>query len=347
MKRKNFSYPPLEIFNTFKRMQFGLNDDHKRCLDYCPSSLTLNNNVTPKHRIAFLGDILGTGHKSLVTGPRIKTFLSNCDYLVGNFEATITAAPGPFMSQRHRTQILDALCDLFPPEKTFLGVANNHAADFGYEIWSQSIATIKHRGFNVFGSAASPYVDIGDDIRIIGSTQWSNLPCAYVPFQQNAVASIDSSRFNILFAHWGYELELYPRPEVISEGNKLIRKFDALVGHHSHCPQPVTTIDGGKDGINKLLAYSLGNFCTAAKMEQYLYGEILKIELGPSPDGSTRIGRLDWRHTYADNASTDDSVKIDLTDSLPDTSKLQPSHPLLRLFRNTRLGRSALPGRGF
>ena len=243
-------------------------------------------------------------------------------------------------------QALDALSDLFPPDRTYLGLANNHAGDFGYEIWTQSNNLLEERGFHTFGTAVNPYGDIGEDIRIIASSHWSNHPCNYISYNKDAAAHIDRNRFNILFTHWGYEYELYPRPETISEGARLSAQFDALVGHHSHCPQPVTSFATAH--ANKLLAYSLGDFCIAANMEQFLYGISLRIEIGANPEGTTQIGQVDWRFTYSDNSSTSDKVKVDITDNLPAVAQLRPSSPFLRVLKKTRIGGTrALPGRDF
>jgi poly-gamma-glutamate capsule biosynthesis protein CapA/YwtB (metallophosphatase superfamily) len=65
-----------------------------------------------------------------------------------------------------------------------------------------------------------------------------------------------------------------------------------VVGHHSHCPQPVTASDGGANC--KLIAYSLGNFMFGANLSQYVRGLALKVRIGPGRDG-WRIGEVDWR----------------------------------------------------
>lgn len=343
MKVKHSPYPLFETVCSIKRKQFGLNEKHKGLVAHSPKCFHLNNNVVPKVRIAFLGDIMSAGKKNLEIGSGVKEFVRGCDYLVGNFEGTITDVRNPARGQRHRLQVLDALTDLFPPDRTYLGLANNHAGDFGYEIWAQSKKLLEARGFHTFGSAINPYCDIGGDIRIIAGTHWSNHPCNYIAYNKDTPAYIDRNRFNILFTHWGYEYELYPRPETIAEGARLAGQFDALVGHHSHCPQPVTGFAAAN--ANKLLAYSLGDFCIAANMEQFLYGITLRVEIGASPEGATQIGQVDWQFTYSDNLSTSDKVKVETKDSLPAISQLRPSSPFLRMLKKTRIGTGALPGR--
>ena len=66
---------------------------------------------------------------------------------------------------------------------------------------------------------------------------------------------------------------LYPRPETVKFGKKLIKKFDGIVGHHPHCPQPITIEKIG--GTSKVLAYSLGDFSFGIKLKKYQYSTIL------------------------------------------------------------------------
>ncbi len=318
MKIKNSPYNLRETLGYFKRNFFGPVTKNRGLVDYCPQQCELNTNVQQQYKIAFIGDIMDMADRQLHIGDGVKDFVRTCDYLVGNFEATITTAKGAYMAQRHVPQILDALAELFPPEKTFLGLANNHSGDFGFEIWSNSKQQVESKGFNIFGTTDAPFVDLEKDIRIVGATQWSNQPVDYIPKIEDTLQYQQPGLFNILYPHWGYELELFPRPEIIQKGKLLSSQFDAIVGHHSHIPQPITeiTVDRPDGPSNQLVAYGLGDFCIYEKLKHYHYGQVITLTIGSNDDGVWKAGSLDWRYVRC-RPKSDDVWETDITSRFP------------------------------
>jgi hypothetical protein len=229
--------------------------------------------------------------RDLLIDKSVRNFVRGSDFLVGNFEATLTTERS-LVKKRHKPQIMDALETLFQPHKTFLSIANNHSGDFGHPYFINSVNQLRERGFNVFGDTENPFEDLTDDLRVIGSTQWLNKPCDYLIEFENSKQFLKEDAFNLLFPHWGYEMELYPRMETISNGRSLLNEFDALIGHHSHCPQPISFFS--VDNVNKLIAFSLGNFCIGIKNIMHKYGIIIKIEIGRNLDDKWLIGKVDW-----------------------------------------------------
>jgi poly-gamma-glutamate capsule biosynthesis protein CapA/YwtB (metallophosphatase superfamily) len=242
-------------------------------------------------------------------------FIEGSDFLIGNFEATLTSDKKRINRKRHKPQILDALANLFNPKKTYLSTANNHSADFSENRFSESVAQLKKRGFNVFGIEKTPFLDIADDLRVIGGTQWSNYPCDYVVELKESSQYIKNDSFNLLFPHWGYEMELYPRIETIDKGKELLGKFNALVGHHSHNPQPISFIPFSND--NKLIAYSLGNFCDGKEFEMHNYGILIKIEIGPDANDNWQVGKCIWTFLKTLSVSKIEFV-VDIVDNFSD-----------------------------
>jgi len=263
-----------------------------------PFSL-LNNNVTPKYTLVFAGDIMPMRKRQLNFSARLKEFVARSDYFIGNFEGTITEqAKKSWFSpsdQRHDRGIIDSLAAIFPPEKTYLSVANNHAADFGKEEFFASVNILESCKFKVFGWNERPFVDVNDDIRLIAGTMWSNRKCDYIAGLQDSRHYTKPQAANILYAHFGYEHELFPRPKTVKMAKQLLHTFDAVIGHHSHCPQPVNAET--TSGINKLLVYSLGNFCGAFRARKYQYGIVVKADLGKSESGVWLTQKVDWRLT--------------------------------------------------
>ncbi|MBU2515697.1 CapA family protein [bacterium] len=297
MKIKNSPYNLKETFGYFKRNFLGPVTKNRGLVKYCPQFNQLNSGVHPQITIGFIGDIMDMAGRSLRIGDGVRQFVQTCDYLVGNFEATITTAKGAYMAQRHIPQILEALMDFFPPERTFLGLANNHSGDFGLDIWSDSKKQIEDKGFHVFGTSKTPYVEIKNRVRIIGATQWSNQPVNYITKIEDASSYCQPGLFNILYPHWGYELELFPRPEMVAAGKSWSDLFDAIIGHHSHIPQPITQISVKKPNgpAEQVIAYGLGDFCIHEKLKHYLYGQVLKLIVGPQATGDWKTGALEWR----------------------------------------------------
>jgi len=318
MKIKNSPYNLTETFGYFKRNFFGPVTKNRGLVEYCPQFYELNKDVQPRVEVAFIGDVMDMAGRSLHIGDEVKRFVGSCDYLVGNFEATLTAAKGPIMAQRHIPQILDALEELFPSEKAFISLGNNHSGDFGYQIWSESKRQIEDKGFNVFGTMDVPWVDIEEKIRVVGATQWTNQPIDYIPKLENALHYHQPGWVNILYPHWGYELELFPRPETLARGKAFSRTFDAVLGHHSHIPQPIATmtVDKLTGKEDQIIAFGMGDFCIHDKLRHYQFGQILKLKMGPDQKGDWSIGTIEWRFVTC-QPKTDQVWETEITSDFP------------------------------
>ena len=107
---------------------------------------------------------------------------------------------------------------------------------------------------------------------------------------------------NIFYPHWGYDLELYPRFPLIKIAQKFLHHFDAIVGHHTHSPEPITSVSGFNGSLTKLCAYSLGDFCYGKHfgrllsylLYNYNYGLVLKMEIGTTNEGHWATGEIEW-----------------------------------------------------
>jgi len=302
-------YNLKDLLGCFIRNSFGPGYRNKGIVKDSPKSFRVNKNITPKYSIAFIGDIMDMAGRNEAVSMNIKQFFQDCDYLVGNFEATITTAKKTYdLAQRHSPQIMDALAELFAPDKTFLSLANNHAADFDYKIFSESVAKLESRGFQIIGITEKPFAEIGSDIRIVAGTAISNHDCDYIVKMEDAVKHYAPDKFNVLYPHWGYDLELFPRPATVALAKKAIADFDAIIGHHAHVPQPVTVVNpnGADSDVNKLIAYGLGDFCIWEELKHYLYGMIMKLDIGQDSSGDWQIGQVEWRFTKCQEKNSKD-----------------------------------------
>ena len=147
--------------------------------------------------------------------------------------------------------------------------------------------------------------------------KWSNQVCDYVFSLDSLDQSLDfpdQGRFNILYPHWSYELELYPRPETIEQGKTYVEKFDAVIGHHSHVPQPI--VQANHNDAKTIIAYGLGDICIARKHKKYQYGIALKFDLGLNKREEWVIGDLEWSFTQCHPTSKTE-YQTNLTKNLP------------------------------
>jgi hypothetical protein len=284
-------YSLKENFRWLKRRFLWPSTINYGNVEYLSKSTVLNK-ITPKYTLSLIGDIMDLNLRDLIIGEGVKRFVKGSDFLIGNFEATLTSEKRLINSKYHKPQIMDALEDLFTPKKTYLSTANNHSGDFGENNFLDSVSQLKKKKFKVFGSKSTPFLDLTNDLRVIGSTQWSNRPCSYITNLEDSSQFLKKDSFNLLFPHWGYEMELYPRVETIKQGMELLSKFNAIIGHHSHCPQPVSFFPLNNN--NKLIAYSLGDFCDGKEVEIHNYGIAIKIEIGIDAYGQWQVGKCDW-----------------------------------------------------
>jgi hypothetical protein len=267
------------------------------------------NQIQPQMTLCFIGDIMDMRGNILMIGAGLKAFVRPCDFLIGNFEATITRARKPRLAaQRQDPAILDSLANLFPSHRTVLSLANNHTGDFSADILHHSTSVIKQLGFHVFGLNRNVSVDFKGQARIVAASMWSNFPSADMISFQSLDQHILSDAFNIAYPHWGFELENFPRPSIVQEGVRLLNYYDAIIGHHSHSPQPVMA--RRVDDDIKLIAFSLGDFCTGLKKREYRHGLVCKIEIGPGNNGRWKIGAVEWRYTEVTSVD-DKKMKVD------------------------------------
>ncbi|MHA1821032.1 MAG: CapA family protein [Promethearchaeota archaeon] len=294
------SYIPFRIENnSIKKLltqEYGLDAvDEQKYIRY-------------RYRIGAIGDIMEMRGNIMEIGENIINFLDDCDYIISNFEGTIVPdqiKKPNFSTQRHSISIINALKNLKDPHKIYLSVANNHAGDFGEHLFRNSIDKLRKQGFNVFGEKDKPYIDINEHLRVVTGTKWSNFECNYINFIDDPERILnlrDPNKFNIFFPHWGYEMELFPRKEIVLESLNYLEQFNIIIGHHSHVPQPISLLrtnntllnheikdnqNKGKmifapstwENFEKPIAFSLGDFCSGLNITKYKYGLIVKFDV--------------------------------------------------------------------
>ena len=257
---------------------------------------TIANPIRPALTLVFVGDVLPFRGATLRASDELREFLAGADVLVANFEGTIVEGRPPrvFMGQAHSPQVIDFLTDLFPPARTVLTCANNHAPDYGRSLFERSRELLAASGFRSIGGVDAPAALIDGIVALAAATDWLNRPADYVQGLDPNPPVHGDAAFRVLCPHWGHELEAFPRPCQVQRAKRLLGHWDMIVGHHSHCPQPVTLCDGAR--VRRLVAYSLGNFTFGYNLRHHLHGRVLKVSVGPQADGTWAAGRLDYRN---------------------------------------------------
>jgi hypothetical protein len=246
--------------------------------------------ITPEMSVAFIGDVMPIGRRRLVLDANLTHFLKGADLYVVNLEGIIYPRER-WLALAHKASIIDSLLAYFPPEKTLITCANNHTGDFGYRNFEISYEMLKKAGYHVIGRLDEAHFTWKNRLHFACATHWSNQICHYVPRLAD-VRPDPQAAFNFLIYHWGYELHLHPNPAQIARAQALVQQYDAVISHHAHCPQPVTSING------RLVAYSLGNFCAKLWQRNHRHGIALRMELGPDTAGKWQTGRVQYGFTH-------------------------------------------------
>lgn len=289
---------------------------------FAPQHTTLNA-ITPAASIGFAGDIMMMFGRRLEFGRALTEFFAGCDHLVANLEGVITDQPKRGPDQKHTPAIIDALATLAAPERFALSVANNHCGDFGAAACRASMAQFADRGFRLFGLAETPLLDLAPQLRVVTGTQWSNRSGEHLAWLAQPEQHRKAGALNILFPHWGHEMLCYPRPALVQQAHAWLAGFDAIIGHHSHTPQPVSVLpDPQQAGRARLVAWSLGDFCFGLghkrwpALRHYPWGIVVKATVGPlqQDPGTWALGELHWQFT---DCAWQPDRKIFVTDLVP------------------------------
>ena len=218
-------------------------------------------------------------------------WLAAADLTLGNLECVIgeagAARPGPYRLRAPvaaAARLRDAGFDL-------LGLANNHALDFGPAGLAETAARLQEAGITPVGAGPDATAAARPAIRQINGVRLAFLAFNTVPDpddqpnetgwtragwdQAQAVAAIAAARIEadavIVSIHWGYEYDLRPDPAQRDAAQAMLDAGAALViGHHPH------VVQGAAAGRNSLVAYSLGNLVFDQQQDDTRYGLVLR-----------------------------------------------------------------------
>lgn len=286
-------------------------------------------------KLAFVGDIMWLRNNwGNFIDSAVYAKLSNCDLVFGNLETIIdTTKKVNCFWPDYRTYNSDKqLLNFLQPKKAVLSVANNHCLDKGLTSLQNTIALLQskgiyHNGLKTSSQKLYTLVSVkGIKIGFYACT-WGvnnpkdkfkeelNLIKGIAPFNRQPLANQEAEKalkqmaddgidFKIIYVHWGYEYEFYPRQNTMKLARTLAQAgADIIIGAHPHVFQPAELIYTAKDSLNyhtTLVNYSLGNFCTSMYSTETRLGLIENISLIKDKNG--KISFTCPTYTYVYNA---------------------------------------------
>jgi poly-gamma-glutamate synthesis protein (capsule biosynthesis protein) len=211
-------------------------------------------------------------------------WLREADLVLGNLESVIgvEAAPRPGLyagpeQQPYRLQApTQAVGWLQAAGFDLLGLANNHALDFGPAGLAETAQRLQAAGITPLGAGPSLEAASQPHFRQMGPVRLAFLALNFVPDpagqpagaewqpgrwdQAQALAAITSAQAQaeavIVSVHWGREYSLSPDPAQ-AEAAQAMRDAgaDLIIGHHPHVVQGPALLEA-----DQVVIYSLGNF---------------------------------------------------------------------------------------
>lgn len=208
--------------------------------------------------ISFIGDV--------VPIEDLKFDLPFTSSLVVNLEALLTHATKPEQGKVVLKSSPEAFLKACSHHVKIACLANNHIMDYGIEGLQDTIRTLETAGITWFGVGSNSadvrnavVIPIGDyKIGFCGYVCHSTHPIyAEKEFAGVVPPRIDMIEHDIIAArhagaervavclHWGSEEVPYPNPKDIWTAREIAKLgADIIIGHHSHCIQPVEEYNG-------------------------------------------------------------------------------------------------------
>lgn len=247
-------------------------------------------------KITFVGDIMLHPRQFQIEHDRgytfegvfdeLKEIIKDSDLVIGNLETTFS---GYTYKVPQRTASFCAPDEYAAALKrvgfTHLITVNNHMFDFGIEghertksivsangmVPLEKLTVIEHNGVKInmlaFSRMFDDLRDESDYIQGISKQIQRDF--------RNHKREKEVADYNIAFAHWGGEYYNDPDEEQLTIGKELLDLgYDIVIGNGPHMYHRVDKIN------NKIIAYSLGDFCSAHDKENTTnLGKVLTVNL--------------------------------------------------------------------
>jgi poly-gamma-glutamate capsule biosynthesis protein CapA/YwtB (metallophosphatase superfamily) len=204
----------------------------------------------------------------------VAPWLRTADLTLGNLECVVAQGGAPRPGPYRLRAPLSAVASLRDAGFDLLGLANNHALDYGPEGLAETVSRLQEAGIAAVGAGPDAGAAFRPLIREIDGVRLAFLAFNSVPDPEDkaqedgwsragwdraqATAAIAAARAQadavIVSIHWGYEYELRADPAQRDMAQAMLDAgADLVIGHHPHVVQGTEAREGG------FVAYSLGN----------------------------------------------------------------------------------------
>lgn len=210
----------------------------------------------------------------------IRERLARASNRIVNLECVLSDKGAPAMGKRYCLRApLDAIRVLTAAPINAVGLANNHAADFGTEGLLDAVARLRANNISVLDPSGPIIFQTRDGAKaaVIALDDTSDpSPLDRVRVAAQLAEARKQAPFVLVFMHWGEE----NTSRVTKRQQELARWLidqgaDAIAGAHSHCVQPFDSYHG------RPIYYSLGNlvFDGAPTLPSWNRGNLLEVDL--------------------------------------------------------------------
>lgn len=146
-----------------------------------------------------------------------------------------------------------------------VNISNNHIYDFGSVGFQDTINTLKTENINYFGEGSKLIKEVrGVKFGFLGYAAWSD-DSSFLNKLKNDIQDLKSQNCIVIINfHWGVENAYTP-----NDIQKHIAHYaidngaDLIIGHHPHVIESIEKYN------NKIICYSLGNFCFGGNVNPY------------------------------------------------------------------------------
>jgi poly-gamma-glutamate capsule biosynthesis protein CapA/YwtB (metallophosphatase superfamily) len=205
----------------------------------------------------------------------VAPWLRAADLTLGNLECVIAEEGVPRPGLYRLRALPSAVAALREAGFDVLGLASNHALDFGPAGLAETVSRLQKAGIGTVGVGPNDKAAVQPLIRRVGGVRLAFLAFNAVPDpadtnesegwtwakwdQEQATAAIAAAHAGadavIVSVHWGYEYELRADPAQRDAVQAMLDTgADLVIGHHPHVVQSSWVSEG------RFVAYSLGNF---------------------------------------------------------------------------------------
>jgi poly-gamma-glutamate synthesis protein (capsule biosynthesis protein) len=296
----------------------------------------VNPNDTNQVLINIVGDIMWLRNNwSHFMDTAVQNKINKSDLLIGNLETIIDTTKGinKFWFDYRTYNSSKHLLNILPVNKSIVSVANNHSLDNGFESLKKTINLLKSRGVlsngvkDLESKKYSLFQAKGIKVGFYASTWGVNNPKAkdqeklniidgIAPYINNNLVQIhdiqlalqqmqnDGVEFKIIYMHWGYEFEFYPRENIMKLAYQIAESgANLILGSHPHVFQAAEIIPIKKNNLDSsshvtLVNYSLGNFCTSMYSLETRLGVIETINLRRNVKGKIEFTKPEFEFVY-------------------------------------------------